>query len=163
MARGVGLHTKRKRGRRGKVHIMHMVGWSKLVLLLINCSPNILARRPFYAIGQQRNPNHPLKQNNRIKQPEGRHSKHHLFIQWCQDTFHPSTHRRYIVLFKCGMVRRWNCGTFIVPLPIQAGGTSILYLLTHLLDGHGRERCNPKRLELFWMITVLDWKADDLH
>jgi hypothetical protein len=70
MARGISLHTKRKRGRRGKAHITHMADWSKPALLLINCSPNMLARRSFYAIGHQRNPSHPLKQNDRIKRPE---------------------------------------------------------------------------------------------
>ena len=69
MARGVDLHTKRKRGHKSKAHITHMVGWSKLALLLINCSPNTLARRSFYAIDQQRNLGHPLKQNGPIKQP----------------------------------------------------------------------------------------------
>jgi hypothetical protein len=98
----------------------------------------MIARRPFYAIGQQRNP----EQNDQIKQLKGRHNKPHLFILWYQDALHPPTHRRYVVLSKCGMVRWWTHGTCIVPLSIQAGGTSILYLLIH---GHGRERCNLKR------------------
>jgi hypothetical protein len=55
-------NTKKKR--RSKAHITHMVGWSKLALLLINCSPNTLARRSFYAIDQQRNLGHLLKQND---------------------------------------------------------------------------------------------------
>jgi hypothetical protein len=42
---------------------MHMVSWSKQALVLINCSPNMLARRSFYVMGEQRNPGHPLKQN----------------------------------------------------------------------------------------------------
>jgi hypothetical protein len=50
MARGLSLHTKRKRRRRSKAHITHMVSWSKLALFLTNCSPNTLARRSFYAI-----------------------------------------------------------------------------------------------------------------
>jgi hypothetical protein len=41
-----------------------MVGWLKLALLSINCTPNTLARRPIYEIGQQTNSSHPLKQNN---------------------------------------------------------------------------------------------------
>ena len=49
MARVVGLHTKRGRGCKGKAHVIHMADWSKLALLLINCSPNMLARRSFYA------------------------------------------------------------------------------------------------------------------
>jgi hypothetical protein len=60
MARGVCLHTKKGKKRKGKAQ---MVGWSKPALLLISCSPNMLARRPFYVDGQQRNPRHPLKQN----------------------------------------------------------------------------------------------------
>ena len=58
----------------------HMVGWPKSTLLLISCSPNMLARRPFYVIGQQINPGHPLKQNGRTKQPERRRNKHRVFI-----------------------------------------------------------------------------------
>jgi hypothetical protein len=54
---------KEKRGHRGKANITHMVSWSKSALILINCSPNMQARRPFYAIGEQRNPSHLLKQN----------------------------------------------------------------------------------------------------
>jgi hypothetical protein len=63
MARGVVLHTKRKRRWMGKAHMTHMVGWTKSTLLSINCSPNTLGRRPFYMIGQQRTHEHPLKQN----------------------------------------------------------------------------------------------------
>jgi hypothetical protein len=145
MARGVGLHTKRKMRRSGKAHITHMVGWLKVALLLINCSPNTPARRPFYAIGQQRNLSHPLKQNGRIKRSERQHNKHILFIQWYQDDFHPPIHRRYIILFKCGMVRRWTRGTYIVPLPIEARGTFIICLLILWSDGYGQKRCNPKK------------------
>jgi hypothetical protein len=105
----------------------------------------MLARRPFYAIGQQRSPGHPLKQNDRVKRPKRRRNKHRLFILSCQDASHPPTHRRCIVLFKYGMVRRWTHGTCVLPLSIQAGGTSILFLLIHCSNGHGRERCNPKR------------------
>jgi hypothetical protein len=61
---------KEKRGHRGKANIIHMVGWSKSALLLVNCSPNMLARRSFYPIGQQRNLSHPLKQKSQIKWPE---------------------------------------------------------------------------------------------
>jgi hypothetical protein len=67
MARGVSLHTNQGKRRKGKAH---MVGWLKPALLLINWSSNMLARRMFYVIGQQRNPGHPLKQNGRIKRPE---------------------------------------------------------------------------------------------
>jgi hypothetical protein len=63
MARGIDLHTKRRRGCKGKAHVTHMVGWSKTTLLLINSSPNTLTRRLFYAIGQQRNPGQMLKHN----------------------------------------------------------------------------------------------------
>jgi hypothetical protein len=104
----------------------------------------MLAIRSFYVIGQQRNLSHPLKQNGQIKQPERRCNMHRLFIQWFQDAFHPLTHRRCIVLFKYGMVQRWTHGTCIVPLSIQAGGTSILHLLIHWSNGYGRERCNLK-------------------
>jgi hypothetical protein len=98
--------TQRKNGETvAKQNITHMVGWSKLALLLINSSPNMLARRSFYAIGQQKNLGRPLKQNGRIKWPERRHNKHHLFIQWWHDIFHPPTHRWYTILFKCEMVR----------------------------------------------------------
>ena len=62
-ARGVSLHTKRKMIHRSKALITHMVVWSKLTLLSINCTPKTLARRPFYEIGQQRNFSHALKQN----------------------------------------------------------------------------------------------------
>jgi hypothetical protein len=145
---------------------MHMVGWSKPTLRLINRSPTMLARRSFYAIDQQRNPGHPLKQNDRIKVPERQHSKHHLFMLWCQDTFHPLTHRQYIILFKCGMVRQWIHGICIVLCLFRMKGTSILYLLIHWSDDHSRERCNLKQsyaLELYWMITLSDWKVGDLH
>jgi hypothetical protein len=77
MARGVNLHIKQGKKHKGKAHI---VGWSKPVLLLISCSPNMLARRSFYVIGQQRNPDHPIKQNGRTKWPERRRNKHRLFI-----------------------------------------------------------------------------------
>jgi hypothetical protein len=77
MARGVSLHTKQEKRFKGKAH---MVGWSKPVLLLICCSPNMLARRSFYVIGQQRNPGHPLKQNDPIKWPKRRCNKHRLSI-----------------------------------------------------------------------------------
>jgi hypothetical protein len=80
MARGVGLHTKQRRKCKGKAYVTHMVGWSKSSLLLINRSPNTLARKPFYAIGQQRNPSHPLKQNGQIKWAEMRRNKHRVFI-----------------------------------------------------------------------------------
>jgi hypothetical protein len=78
MVKGISLHTKQGKRHKGKAH---MVSWSKSTLLLISCSPNMLARRPFYVIGQQRNLSHPLKQNGRIKQPERRRNKHRLFIQ----------------------------------------------------------------------------------
>jgi hypothetical protein len=106
----------------------------------------MLARRPFYAIGQQRNPGHPLKQNDQVKRPERRRNKHRLFILSCQDASHPPTHRRCIVLFKYGMVRWWTNGTYVLPLSIRARGTFILFLLIHWSNGHGQERCNPKRL-----------------
>jgi hypothetical protein len=86
MARGVNLHIKQGKKRKGKVH---MVGWSKPTLLLISCSrnmlaiscsPNMLARRPFYVIGQQRNPVHLIKQNGRTKRLERGRNKHRLFI-----------------------------------------------------------------------------------
>jgi hypothetical protein len=105
----------------------------------------MLARRSLYTIGQQRNPGHPLKQNDWVKRPKRWHNKHRLFILSCQDASHPSTHRRCIVLFKYGMVWLWTHGTCVLPLSIQAGGTSILLLLIHWSNGHGWERCNPKR------------------
>jgi hypothetical protein len=77
MARGISLHIKQGKKRKGKAH---MFGWSKPALLLVSCSPNMLARRSFYVIGQQRNPGHPIKQNSRTKWPERRHNKHRLFI-----------------------------------------------------------------------------------
>jgi hypothetical protein len=82
----------------------------------------MLARRLFYAIGQQRNPDHPLKQNGRIKWHERRRNKHRLFSLWCQDTFLPPTQRRYIVLIKYRMVRQWTHATCIISLSIQARG-----------------------------------------
>jgi hypothetical protein len=142
MDKGVNLHTKQGKRRKGKAH---MVGWSKLTLLLIGCSPRVLARRPFYVIGQRRNPSHLLKQNGQIKWLERRHNKYRLFILWDPGTLHMFTHRRYIILFKYRMVRWWIHGTCIVPLSIQTGGTSILFLLIHWLNGHGRERYNLKR------------------
>jgi hypothetical protein len=105
----------------------------------------MLARRPFYAIGQQRNPDHPLKQNSRVKQPERRRNEHRLFIMSCQDAFHPPTHRRYIVPFKYGMVRRWTHGTCVLLCLFRLRDTSVLFLLIHWSNGHGRERGNPKR------------------
>jgi hypothetical protein len=105
----------------------------------------MLARRLFHVIGQQRNPGHLLKRNGRTKQPKRRHNKHRLFILWDQGTFHLFIHRRYIILFKYGMVRWWIHGTCIVPLSIQTGGTSIIFLLIHSSNGHGRARYNLKR------------------
>jgi predicted amidohydrolase YtcJ len=62
MARGVGLHTKRKRRRRSKAHITQMVSWSKPALLLINCSPNTLADSAGQSThGQRRRPPHKAK------------------------------------------------------------------------------------------------------
>jgi hypothetical protein len=40
----------------------------------------MLARRPFYVIGQQINPGHLLKQNARTKRLERRRNKHCIFI-----------------------------------------------------------------------------------
>jgi hypothetical protein len=77
MARGVSLHIKQGKKRKGKAH---MVDWSKPALLLISCSPNMLARRPFYVIDQQRNLGRPIKQNGRTKRPKRRRNKHRLFI-----------------------------------------------------------------------------------
>jgi hypothetical protein len=82
----------------------------------------MLTRRSFYAISQQRNPDHPLKQNGQIKRPERRCNKHHVFILWCQDTFHPPTQHWYIVLIKYRMVWQWTHATCIIPLSIQARG-----------------------------------------
>jgi hypothetical protein len=76
---GLQSPHKEKRGHRGKANIMHMVGWSTSALLLVNCYLYMLARRIFYAIYQQRNPGHPLK-NGRIKRAERQHNKNHLFI-----------------------------------------------------------------------------------
>jgi hypothetical protein len=104
----------------------------------------MLARRPSYTIGQQRNLGHPLKQNDRVKRPKRRCNKHRLFVVSCKDAFHPPTHRWCVVLFKYGMVRRWTHGICVLPLSIQAGVTSILFLLIHWSNGHGRERCNPE-------------------
>jgi hypothetical protein len=75
MARGVRLHTKRGRGCKDKAHVTHVVGFSKLTLLLINCSPNTLARRSF-CDGPTKKPRAPAK----TKWPERQHNKHHLFI-----------------------------------------------------------------------------------
>jgi hypothetical protein len=69
-AQGRQPSHKEKKGHRGKANRTHMVRWSKSVLLSINCSPNMLSRRSFYAIDQQRNPSHLLKQNSQIKPPE---------------------------------------------------------------------------------------------
>jgi hypothetical protein len=88
--------------------------------------------------------NHLLKRNRYTKRPERRHNKHRLFILWDHGTFHPFTHCQYIILFKHGMVRWWIHGTCIVSLSIQTGGTSILFLLIHWSNGHGRERYNLK-------------------
>jgi hypothetical protein len=128
--------------RKGKAHI---VGWSKPTLLLISCSPKMLAKRLFHVIGQRRNPGHLLKRNGRTKWPKRRHDKHRMFILWDQGNFHPFNHRRYIILLKCGMARRWIHGIFIVHLSIRQWGTSILFILIHWSNGHGRERYNPKR------------------
>jgi hypothetical protein len=77
--RGVGLHTKEKKGTQGQSKHNTHGRLVKVGLLLINCSPNMLARRAFYTIGQQKNPGHPLEQNVRIKRPERRRNKHRLF------------------------------------------------------------------------------------
>jgi hypothetical protein len=61
MAKGVSLHIKKGKKHKGKAH---MVGWSKPALLLISCSPNMLAKRSFYVIDQQINLVHPIKQNS---------------------------------------------------------------------------------------------------
>jgi hypothetical protein len=104
----------------------------------------MLARRLFHVIGQRRNPGHLLKRNGQTKRSKRRHNKHRLFILWDQGTFHPFIHRRYIILFKYGMVRRWIHVTCIVFLSIQTGGTSIIFLLIHWSNGHGWGRYNPK-------------------
>jgi hypothetical protein len=52
MARGISLYTKLGKKREGKAH---MVDRSRSALLLISCSLNMLARRSFYMIDQQRN------------------------------------------------------------------------------------------------------------
>jgi hypothetical protein len=61
MARGVSLDIKQRKKCKGKAHI---VVWAKAALLLISCSPNMLARRSFYVINQQRNPSHPIKKRS---------------------------------------------------------------------------------------------------
>jgi hypothetical protein len=142
MTEGVNLCKEQGKRRKGESHI---VGWSKPTLVLISCSPKMLAKRLFHVIGQRRNPDHLLKRNSRTKRPKRRRDKHRLFILWDQGTFHLFIHRWYIVLLKCGMARRRIHGTFIVPLSIRAGGTSILFILIHWSNGHGRERYNPKR------------------
>jgi hypothetical protein len=105
----------------------------------------MLARRLFHVIGQRSNPGYLLKRNSRTKWPKRRHNKHRLFILWDQGTLHPFIHHRYIILFKYGMVRRWIHGTCIVPLSIQTGGTSIIFLLIHWSNSHGRGRYILKR------------------
>jgi hypothetical protein len=90
-------------------------------------------------------PRSPTKMKCRTKRPKRRNNKHRMFILWDQGTFHPFIHRRYIILFKYGMVRRWIHVTCIVPLSIQTEGTSIIFLLIHWSNGHGRGRYNPKR------------------
>ena len=66
-------------------------------------------------------PTKKLQSRAKTKRPKRQCNKHRLFIPWCQDTFHPPTHRRSIVLFKYRTVRRWTRGTCIVLLSIQAG------------------------------------------
>jgi hypothetical protein len=56
MARGVSLYTKQVRRHRGKTNITHMFVWSKTVLLLINLSPNMLARRSSSRVRRMRQP-----------------------------------------------------------------------------------------------------------
>jgi hypothetical protein len=68
MARGISLHIKQGKKHKGKAH---MVSWSKPTLLLISWSPNMLARRPFYVIGQQRNPVHPINKTIEQNSPKG--------------------------------------------------------------------------------------------
>jgi hypothetical protein len=123
-----------------------MVGWLKLDVLLINYSPNMLMRRLSHAVGQQSNPGHPQKQYGQIKRPKRRRNKCRLFIhpQWRQGTFHQPTHCRYIVMLKYGIVWGWTHITCIIPLLIRAGGVTVLCLLTHWSNSHGRERCNHK-------------------
>jgi hypothetical protein len=161
MPRGINLHTKKKRGHRGKANITHMVGWSKPALLRINCSLNMLARRLFC----DRSTEKPWS-SAKTNRPGRRRNKHRLFILWCHDTFHPSNLRRYIVLFKCGMVRRWTHGAYIVHLPIQAGAPPFYTFLSFgqmVMAKKDAIRNGLYTLELYWMITLLNWKAGDWH
>jgi hypothetical protein len=48
----IGQKALDRNTNKSEAHIMHMVGWSKPTLLLINRSSNTLARRSFYAIDQ---------------------------------------------------------------------------------------------------------------
>ena len=134
-----------------------MVGWSKLTLLLISCSPKILAKRLFHVIGQQRNPGHLLKQNGQTKRPERRHNKHRLFILWDQGTFHLFTHRRYIILFKHGMARWWIHGTCIVPSSIQTGGHLHSIPFDPLIKWSWPRKIQSETafiLVLYWIISI---------
>jgi hypothetical protein len=128
----------------------------------------MLARRMFHVIDQRRNPGHLLKRNDRTKRPKRRHNKHCLFILWDQGTFHPFIHRRYIILFKYGMVWWWIHGTCIVPLSILTGGAPPLYSLWSIdqmvMAMEGTIRIGLYALVLYWMISILKsrWLASGL-
>lgn len=92
---------KEKRGHRGKANITHMVSLSKLALILINCSPNMQARRPFYAIGEQRNPSHLLKQNGpKVNTASTSYSYNDVGI--------PSIHLLIVNILSCSNVERYD-------------------------------------------------------
>ena len=124
------------------------------------CSSD-LAKRSFYVIDQQINLVHPIKQNSWTKRLKRQHNKHRLFIMWCQDAFHPPTHRWYIVLFKYGMVRRWTHGICIVHLSIQTEAPpfySFCSIDQMVMAEKDAIRNGLYALELYWMVTILDWK-----
>jgi hypothetical protein len=132
---------------------------------LISCSPRVLARRPFYVIGQRRNPGHLLKRNGQTKWLERWHNKHRLFILWDQGTFHPFTHRRHIILFKYGMVQWWIHGTCIVPLSIQTGGHLHFISFDPLIEWSWLRKIQSKTTFIQWCFIEWSpyWKAGDLH
>jgi hypothetical protein len=87
----------------------------------------------FYAIGQQRNPGHPLKQNGRVKQPERRRNKHRLFILLCQDASH---HLLIIDVLSCSNMEWYDDEPMVHAYSLclfRLGGISILILFDPLM------------------------------
>jgi hypothetical protein len=139
MARGVSLQRKQGKKHKGKAH---MVGWSKPTLLLISCCPNMLARRSFYVIRQQRNLGHPLKQNS----PKGNATS--IIYSSC-DVRMVSTHLLIVDVLSCSDMEWYDVDPWYMHNLFVYSGWGHLHSTPFdplIKWSYGRERCNLKRL-----------------